>query len=68
MDRAEYAEALHSSLEAQGYGSNVPCKEDAEQLADLVADWPVGTIVERRLDMVTVRAWPHELTGQGRTG
>lgn len=57
LSRDEYAEAIRSSLQQQGWGSR-PCGHKADALAGLVADWPVGTIVERRLDAVTVRKLP----------
>jgi hypothetical protein len=58
MTVAEYAEALRSSLEQQGYGPDAPTVEEAQQLAELAAEYPVGTVLERRLDLVQVRAWP----------
>jgi hypothetical protein len=58
MTEAEYAEALRSSLEQQGYGPDAPTVEEAQQLAELAAEYPVGTVLERRLDLVQVRAWP----------
>jgi hypothetical protein len=67
MSPAEYAEALRSSLEQQGYGADALCSKEADILAELVADWPVGAVVERRLDVIQVRAWPHELADHGPT-
>ena len=47
-------EALRSSLEQQGWPT-----EDVEELAcwlvQLVATWPVGAIIERRLDYIFIR-------------
>jgi hypothetical protein len=56
-DRRRYVDALRASLGAQGWPI-----ASAEGLADgliqLVGDWPVGAVVERRLDTVSVRDWP----------
>ncbi|EIV95261.1 hypothetical protein [Frankia sp. QA3] len=56
-DRRRYTDALRASLEAQRWPT-----ASADRLADgliqLVDDWPVGTVVERRLDAVNVRDWP----------
>ncbi len=53
----DYIEALRSSLEQQGWPT-----EDVEELAgwliELVDTWPVGTIVERRLDDIYIRTEP----------
>lgn len=59
LTRADYAEAVRSSLEQQGYGP-CPCctAEEADQLALLVADLPVGAVLERRVDELVVRAYP----------
>jgi hypothetical protein len=57
LSRADYAEAIRSSLQQQGWD---PCEccaaREAEELAALVADWPVGAVVERRLDELVVRS------------
>lgn len=59
LSRADYVEAIRSSLEQQGWD---PCDDDAAEEADalaaVVAGWPVGAVVERRLDELTVRALP----------
>jgi hypothetical protein len=52
---ADYIEALRSSLDQQGWDSTT-AEREARDLLDLVRDWPVGAIVERRLDWVTIRA------------
>jgi hypothetical protein len=56
LSPAEYAEAIRSSLEQQG---GDPCRDcatdEARSLAALVADWPAGTVIERRLDDLVVR-------------
>jgi hypothetical protein len=51
-----------SSLQAQGWDPYA-CRstDEADDLADDVATWPVGTIVERRLDILRVRALPDEI-------
>lgn len=59
LDRADYVEAIHSSLHQQGWSPCVDCAADeADDLAELVGDWPVGTVVERRLDELVVRTLP----------
>ena len=54
LSEADYVEALRSSLSQQGWPT-----EDVEELADwlaqLVSEWAVGTIVERRIDDIVVR-------------
>jgi hypothetical protein len=57
LTQEEYAEAIRSSLAEQGWGAD-PCDAEADALRALVADWPVGTVVERRLDDVIVRRLP----------
>lgn len=56
---AEYATAIRDSLREQGWG-DFDCTEEARELAAAVADWPVGTIVARRLDELVVRAGPND--------
>jgi hypothetical protein len=54
LDFAHYAEALRSSLKAQGW----PTREAiamAGELADLADEFPVGAVLERRLDDVRWR-------------
>jgi len=54
LSEDDYVEALRSSLAQQGW----PTSEVAELagwLAELVSEWPVGTIVERRVDDILVR-------------
>lgn len=63
LAREEYVEAIRSSLQQQGWDPCACCSVDeADDLAALVADWPVGAVVERRLDELVVR----ELPGAGR--
>lgn len=56
MTREQYAEALRSSLERDGF-DQCPCRatDEADGLAELAASWPVGTVLERRLDRLTRR-------------
>ncbi|MFC4949561.1 DUF7715 family protein [Pseudonocardia sp. GCM10023141] len=57
----DYVEAIRSSLQQQGWDPCENCAaEEAEDLLALVADWPVGSIIERRLDEVVVRSLPVE--------
>ncbi|MBW8480743.1 DUF7715 family protein [Actinomadura parmotrematis] len=51
---ADYREAIRSSLEQQGYDPSY-AEHEAATLRTLVRDWPVGVIVERRLDEIVVR-------------
>ncbi len=57
LSRDEYVQAVSSSLGEQGWGAHHGAGI-ADELAALVADWPVGTIVERRLDTLRVRWSP----------
>ncbi|MFP5070605.1 hypothetical protein ACLFMI_13160 [Pseudonocardia nantongensis] len=57
MSGADHVEAFRSSLEQQGWGAELG-EEIAGDMAELVADLPVGTVVERRLDDVVIRALP----------
>ena len=60
--RDDYVEAIRSSMEAQGYGDCPDCAErEADELADLASGWPVGAVVERRLDVLSVRCLPRSL-------
>ncbi len=56
-DRRRYVSALRASLEAQRWPA-ASADDLADGLMQLVGDWPVGTVVERRLDEVRVRDWP----------
>jgi hypothetical protein len=62
LTREEYAEALRSSLERDGF-DQCACRavDEADGLADLAAYWPVGTVLERRLDALHRRASPDEV-------
>jgi hypothetical protein len=51
---ADYVEALRSSLEQQGWPSEIAAGE-ADELLELARIWPPGTVVERRLDTIRVR-------------
>ena len=62
LTRPEYAEALRSSLDQAGLE---PCScrstDEADGLAELAATWPVGTVVERRLDLLSRRTSSDEV-------
>ncbi|TDD76132.1 hypothetical protein E1293_27420 [Actinomadura darangshiensis] len=51
---ADYVLAIRSSLEQQGCDPSF-AEHEAALLRCLVRDWPVGVIVERRLDEIVVR-------------
>lgn len=53
----DYAEAIRSSLEQQGYGTRTAWAE-AEGLADCAAAFATGTVLERRIWDLRVRALP----------
>lgn len=59
LTREEYVEAVRSSLQQQGYDPCACCSVDeADDLIALVSLWPVGSIVERRLDELWIRRLP----------
>ncbi len=63
LSRAEYVEAVRSSLQQQGWDPNACCSVDeADAVAALLGDWPVGTVVERRLEDLVVREMPGKST------
>ncbi len=54
LSEEDYVEALRSSLEQQGWPTeDVP--ELAAWLVQLVDTWPIGAVVERRLDDIYIR-------------
>ncbi|MGS0685607.1 DUF7715 family protein [Nakamurella sp. GG22] len=55
LDFAHYAEALRSSLKAQGWPTRqaIPM---AGELTDLADDFPIGAVLERRLDEIRWRS------------
>ncbi len=55
LSEADYVEALRSSLAQQGWPTS-DVQELAAWLAHLVSEWPVGTILERRIDDIVVRS------------
>jgi hypothetical protein len=58
----QYRNVFHRSLLVAGFADDPDLRREAEQAADemarIAADWPVGTVVERRGDSLAVRAWP----------
>jgi hypothetical protein len=54
LSEEDYIEALRSSLEQQGWPTE-DVGELAAWLTELVASWPTGAIVERRLDDILIR-------------
>ena len=55
LSEDDYVEALRSSLTQQGWPTS-DVHELAGWLAQLVSEWPVGTIVERRIDDILIRS------------
>jgi hypothetical protein len=55
LSREDYAEAIRSSFEDQGWPQELS-DEVADGMLDLVRGWPAGAVVERRIDEVIVRA------------
>jgi hypothetical protein len=55
FSRADYVEAIRSSLEQQGWSWQTAA-EEADMLLEAARFWPSGTVLERRLDDVRVRA------------
>ena len=53
--RADYIEAVRSSLEQQGWCPSTAVAE-ADELINMVEQWPEGAVAERRLDHVVVRS------------
>ncbi len=54
--RSDYVEALRSSLEQQGWPTGI-AESEADELLELARYWPPGTVVERRLDTISVRVF-----------
>jgi hypothetical protein len=54
LSEDDYIEALRSSLAEQGWPTS-DVGELAYWLAQLVSEWPEGTVVERRLDDIQAR-------------
>ena len=52
--RDDYIEAIRSSLAQQGWDPST-AEDEADELIDILADWPVGAVAERRLNHVQVR-------------
>ena len=57
MTRDDLIEAFRAYYEAAGYGTPPPEALDEEFIGmrQLLSDWPVGAVVERRLDIFRVR-------------
>ena len=53
--RADYIEAVRSSLEQQGWCPST-AEAEADELINMVEQWPEGAVAERRLDHVVVRS------------
>jgi hypothetical protein len=54
LSEEDYIEALRSSLSQQGWPTS-DVEELAAWLVQLVSEWSLGTIVERRIDDIIVR-------------
>ncbi|MHA6623096.1 DUF7715 family protein [Pseudonocardia sp. DLS-67] len=56
LSLGDYALAIQSSLQQQGWNTCADCAmSEAVDLAAFVLGWPVGSVVERRLDALVVR-------------
>ncbi|MDQ6753563.1 MAG: DUF3024 domain-containing protein [Actinomycetota bacterium] len=62
VGRAEYLAAMRAGFQAQDFSAEF-ATDLGNSLADLVADWPVGTVVERRSAIV-----PRTVPATGRLG
>ncbi|WP_246868494.1 hypothetical protein [Saccharopolyspora sp. ASAGF58] len=62
MTRDDYLRRLRASALDAGFlepGENTTDIDDqADELLDIAAGWPVGTVIERRGDLLQVRQWP----------
>ncbi|MET0191305.1 MAG: hypothetical protein ABW212_20065 [Pseudonocardia sediminis] len=59
LTRADHIEAIRSSLVAQGWREHAGhAAAESVDMSVLLAPWPVGAVVERRLDRVLVRTLP----------
>jgi hypothetical protein len=60
----QYCDVFHRSLVAIAIADDPDLRREAEEAAEemarIAANWPVGTIVERRGDTIVVRAWPNQ--------
>jgi hypothetical protein len=54
LSEDDYVEALRSSLEQQGWPTE-DVTELATWLVQLVSTWPIGAVIERRLDDIYIR-------------
>jgi len=54
LSEDDYIEALRSSLEQQGWPTE-DVTELATWLVQLVSTWPIGAVIERRLDDIYIR-------------
>jgi hypothetical protein len=52
--RDDYIEAIRSSLAQQGWDPST-AEDEADELIQILSDWPVGAVAERRLNHVQVR-------------
>jgi hypothetical protein len=62
MTPAEFVDRFHAGLVAMGFTDTAQLRTDATNdavgLLLLAAQWPVGTVVERRGDEIRVRTFP----------
>ncbi len=62
VGRVEYLEAMRAGFQAQDFSVEF-ATDLGNSLADLIADWPAGTVVERRSEIV-----PRAVPATGRPG
>jgi hypothetical protein len=53
--RADYIEAIRSSLDQQGWDPST-AEDEADELLQIASGWPEGAVAERRLCEIVVRA------------
>ena len=62
FSREQYADAWIDGMRTAGWDPCPCCEVDAvDELVEIAANWPEGTVVERRLMTVAVRALPEEM-------
>ncbi|WP_344678858.1 DUF7715 family protein [Saccharopolyspora taberi] len=62
MTRDDYLHRMRASARDAGFLQDgedpTDIDDQADELLDIAAGWPIGTVVERRGDLIQVREWP----------